>query len=323
MNSPTPEPDLSAGEEDLQKSITFEVHRILERSNRPFVLIEHFGLDLALWLGTPPALKSIFLEFKVCLSQSGRVGFGNRQGKGNQVDLLMLGSSDLSRLEDRIRWIIADGSMQPGSSRYAFISSETVKSAAMGGVERGKQNNFRIKEVMSQGMTWEQLLDMLSEFLLGDSILLDLNSQLSIPPGAQINLEFTHEQLVNPDYDPIQHGDVDPDELRGRYPQYPDLHHAAAIRGVLVREIGGKAWRWIWGVGLLHDELLAASGFPQLFARYRNQFGMVPRIEFEPEADVISALQLLLETTPIKSQDLINIEAPRVRAASIAEYIGG
>lgn len=323
MNSPTPEPDLSVGEEALQKAITFEVNRILEGSCLPFVLIEHFGLDLALWLGTPPALKSMFLEFKVYLSQSGRLGFGNGQGKGNQVDLLMLGPSDFSHLEDRIRWIIADGSMQPGSSRYAFIPSEIVKSAAMGGVARGKQNNIRINEVMSRGVTWDQLLDKLSEFLLGESNQLDLDSQPPIPPGAKINPGFTHEQLVYPDYDPIQHGDVDPDELRRRYPQYPDLHHAAAIRGILVREIGGKAWRWIWGIGLLHDELLAASGFTQLFARYRNQYGTVPRIEFEPEADVASALQLLLETTPIKSKDLINIEAARARAASIAEYLGG
>lgn len=119
---------------------------------------------------------------------------------------------------------------------------------------------------------------------------------------------FRREQLLERDYDPISCGDVDPVALRERYPHHVNLDHAAAVRAILVRERKGQ-WKWIWGIGLLHDDILRDSGHPRLYARYRNQRGMLPRIEFHSGADLYASLKLLLETTPLEPHDAINIES--------------
>ena len=76
------------------------------------------------------------------------------------------------------------------------------------------------------------------------------------------------------------------------------------------------------GVGLLHDEMVTELGYPRLYARYRNQYPILPRIELEDGADAFRALELLLEETPILENDLVNIESPFRSAHSIADYIG-
>jgi hypothetical protein len=323
MSKITPEPDISNGEQPLQEAVKIEINRILKGSGNRFMIVERFGLDVAAWIAIPPRVVCKFIELKVFIGgRRGGVGFGNRLGQGPQVDILMNDASVLALLDDNVRWIIADGTSPIGSERYAILTSEAVKASAMRGVARGKQNNINIRDAITRSVTWPKLCKELETFLLSAE-----GAQLEHPPGpappnARVFIEFTREQLIDPDYNPIGHGDVDAQELERRYPQYPDLHHAAAIRGILVREQGGKAWRWVWGVGLLHDELLAASGYSRLFARYRNQYGMAPRIEFEPGANVASALRLLLQTTPIQGQDLINIEAVNRRASSIDDYFG-
>ena len=89
---------------------------------------------------------------------------------------------------------------------------------------------------------------------------------------------------------------------------------------IVVRE-GKQKWKWIWGIGLLHDHILHESGYPTLYARYRNQKGMLPRIEFHGSADLYTALTLLLEETSLEKDDVINLESETGgRWMSIGEY---
>ena len=142
------------------------------------------------------------------------------------------------------------------------------------------------------------------------------------PPVFQFDFQPSRAQLVDIDYDPISQGDIDAADLKTRYPHHDDLQHAAATRGILVRDDASKQWRWIWGIGLLHYEMLELSEYPRLYGRFRNQFSMLPRIELEPGSDTQAALRLLLDTTAILSDDSMNIEAPSHRATSIAHFFG-
>jgi hypothetical protein len=133
---------------------------------------------------------------------------------------------------------------------------------------------------------------------------------------------FTREQLLEEDYDPIAEGLVDLAYLQRRYRHHLHYDHAAAVRAILVRP-GKRDWKWIWGIGLLHDHILAETGYPKLYARYRNQRGMLPRIEFHAGADLYVSLQLLLETTPLRPEDAINIVSEMGgRWMSIGDYFG-
>jgi hypothetical protein len=133
---------------------------------------------------------------------------------------------------------------------------------------------------------------------------------------------FNRTQLLDRDYDPMVEGVVNRDYLESQYAGHVNLDHAAAVRAILVRE-GKSDWRWIWGIGLLHDEITVRSGYPKLYARYRNQNRMLPRIIFERGADVHAALELLLEETPLERDDLINIETEGAgRWMSIGDCLG-
>lgn len=139
----------------------------------------------------------------------------------------------------------------------------------------------------------------------------------------QIGIEFTRDQLIEPEYNALEEGVVDEAYLRDRYePHGISIDHAAAVRGILVREPGTKEWKWIWGIGLLHDEMVNATRYPRLYARYRNQYPRSPQIEFEREAYVYAALELLLETTPIKADDYIQVTTPYKRTVSIGDFLG-
>lgn len=155
-------------------------------------------------------------------------------------------------------------------------------------------------------------LERLPEFDLGDE-------------GEQkyrIGIEFNRTQLIDPEYNALEEGLVDEEYIWARYePHGINIDHAAAVRGILVREPGSKEWRWIWGIGLLHDEMVNVTSYPRLYARYRNQYPMSPQIEFEREADIHAALKILLETMPIKADDHILITTPYKRALSIDGYL--
>lgn len=139
--------------------------------------------------------------------------------------------------------------------------------------------------------------------------------------SQSIGFQFTREELIDPEYDPIQQGNVDLEDLRRRYEGHVPLDHAAAVRGILVKDPKTTAWSWIWGIGLLHDEMVRLGGYIRLYARYRNQYPIIPRIEFDDDADAHAAMFVLLETTPIEENDVINIEFSGRTAFSIADFL--
>ena len=57
-------------------------------------------------------------------------------------------------------------------------------------------------------------------------------------------MRFTREQLTSRDYDPIAVGLVDLADLRRRFEGRVWINHAAAIRGVLLKEGGPQLWIW-------------------------------------------------------------------------------
>lgn len=120
---------------------------------------------------------------------------------------------------------------------------------------------------------------------------------------------FTHHQLTSRDYNPLEDSSgPDRADLETRYGQGPravSLDHAAAVRGILVRE-PDKSWLWIWDWGLLHDEMVTKNGYDRLFARYRNQYSFLPTIEFETHVQAVP-LHLLMKQTPIMADDEIQI----------------
>jgi len=75
---------------------------------------------------------------------------------------------------------------------------------------------------------------------------------------------FSREQLLDREYDPISRGDVDVASLRKRYAHHVNLDHAAAVRAILV-QVAKREWKWIWGIGLLHDHILSKTGYQKLY----------------------------------------------------------
>ena len=134
---------------------------------------------------------------------------------------------------------------------------------------------------------------------------------------------FTRCQLIDRDYNPLEDPEgPDRVDLEARYglgSRRLNLDHAAAVRGILVRD--EKHWKWIWEWGLLHDEITRKYGFDRLHARYRNQYTFLPTIEFEGRAQS-EPLKMLLRDAPILPDDNIQIVAwNNFRAFSIRDAL--
>ena len=119
---------------------------------------------------------------------------------------------------------------------------------------------------------------------------------------------FTRPQLIDRDYNPLEDPEgpdrLDLERRHGQGVRRVSMDHAAAVRGILVRE--DKGWKWIWDWGLLHDEIVRIYGYDSLYARYRNQYTFFPTIEFEGPA-VAEPLKMLLRDIPILPDDSIQI----------------
>jgi hypothetical protein len=89
-----------------------------------------------------------------------------KKGEGAQVDLLLLGSSQLSLANQFIRWILVDGTRPKESSRFVIFDNKEAKNAVMGGVKRGKQNNLRVNDSMKNPITWTQLIESIKTFII-------------------------------------------------------------------------------------------------------------------------------------------------------------
>lgn len=171
----TQEPKLS--DSNLKPEIAFqyalkaEIIAILDKKKAEGNLIEYsifegFGLDLAVFLKWLNCYASKFFELKAFVGQRpGGVGFGNGKGEGAQVYILSKNLDKLSFLNQFICWILIDGTKEIGKRRYALFDNITAKSAAMGTVRKGKQNNFRINELMRKPLNWTELSEELQIFL--------------------------------------------------------------------------------------------------------------------------------------------------------------
>jgi hypothetical protein len=163
----TEEPDIIKGEnpeEQLQRAVKAEVTSILEhkkseKSLVEYFIIERFGLDIAIFIRWIDSHFSVrFLELKAFIgSRQGGVGFGNQNGEGPQVDLLLMEDQRLNIAEQFIHWVLLDGTRKRGTPRFAMFDNERARHAAMGGVGRRKQNNFRVNELVQKAVTWDEL----------------------------------------------------------------------------------------------------------------------------------------------------------------------
>jgi len=104
MGAPThmgiPEPKDVYPEERFQSAIVAVMRDVLNASGQKFVLLEGFGLDIAIFIATPYGSIARFIEVKAFGAQRmGGVGFGNGRGVGIQVDLLLTHDNCLSLLD--------------------------------------------------------------------------------------------------------------------------------------------------------------------------------------------------------------------------------
>ena len=169
------EPDIKQGfnpEETFREAVIEALRNILEQKRIAGSLVEYFilqdfGLDIAVFMKWSNNHFTVrFFELKAFVgSRQGRVGFGNQQGKGSQVDLLLLENSQLNLANQFIRWLLIDGTRPKGSSRFTIFDNIQARNAAMGGVRRGKQNNFRINTLVNNATTWDNFLRELEDFL--------------------------------------------------------------------------------------------------------------------------------------------------------------
>jgi hypothetical protein len=172
------EPDIIQGsdpERTFQRAVIEELKKSLgqKKSNGSLIeysILQDFGLDIAVfmkWSNNRFTMR--FFELKAFVgSRQGGVGFGNSQGKGSQVDLLLLENSQLDLANQFIRWMLVDGTKPKGSERFAIFDNIQAKNAAMGGIKRGKQNNFRVNDLINNATTWANFLKELGSFLISE-----------------------------------------------------------------------------------------------------------------------------------------------------------
>lgn len=161
------EPTAVYPESAFEGAVIEAVREILAEAGRKHLLVQRFGLDVAVFIESSSGVGVRLVEAKAFGAQrAGGVGFGNGRGEGPQVELLCCAEGAIALLAPAVRWIIADATLPPGSARYACFDSETAKAAAMGGVRKGKQNNFRMSALRPYYREWSILLSDLKAFLL-------------------------------------------------------------------------------------------------------------------------------------------------------------
>lgn len=170
------EPNIAKGydaESSFQRAIKEEIEKMLDQKRIEGTLIEYFilenfGLDIAVfihWQDNRYSIRCFELKAFLGLRPDG-VGFGNRQGVGLQVDLLILGVQKLNLADQFIRWILVDGTKLKGTDRFVIFDNIQAKNAAMGGVvARGKTNNFRVNQLIKKAISWNELSKEIESFL--------------------------------------------------------------------------------------------------------------------------------------------------------------
>ena len=112
------EPDIRQGfnpEETFREAVIETLRNLLEQKRIAGSLVEYFilqdfGLDIAVFMKWSNNRFTVrFFELKAFVgSRQGGVGFGNQQGKGPQVDILLLENTQLNLANQFIRWLLVD-----------------------------------------------------------------------------------------------------------------------------------------------------------------------------------------------------------------------
>ena len=131
-------------------------------SKLPFVVVPRLGLDIAVFIGNSAESSRVhFVEAKSYGGQRpGGVGFGNGNGEGPQVDVLL--AEPPGPLDASVHWAFVDATRDVGTARYALIDCQEARAAAMGGVARGKQNNFKVSALTHHLVGWLKFRDQLT-----------------------------------------------------------------------------------------------------------------------------------------------------------------
>lgn len=125
-------------EGSLQEAIIEETREILERGKLGHSLVEYiilpeFGLDIAFFIQQHDRSSIYFLELKAYTGSRPGVGFGDGNGQGREVDLLLLQDSQLNVANRFIRWILVDGTKAIGSKRFVISNNSLARNSAMRG----------------------------------------------------------------------------------------------------------------------------------------------------------------------------------------------
>ena len=163
------EPEIEQGkcpENSLHLALVSQLRMMGEEKGKDLLILDEFGLDIAIFYQRDDYLVSRFIELKTFVgSRQGGVGIGNSRGYGTQIDLLLLSHEQLEKLYKNIIWVLGFGTMPIGTPRYKVFSCLEAKNAAMGGIRRGKQNNLRISDLTDNLMTWIEILEYTDGFL--------------------------------------------------------------------------------------------------------------------------------------------------------------
>lgn len=168
-----PEPNIESNpEETFRKSVIKVLKEMLNHKKDngslvEYLILQDFGLDIAVFMEWPNNYFTVqFFELKAYTgSRPSGVGFGNSKGRGTQVKILQLENAQLYLANKFIRWLLVDGTKPKGSERFVIFDNIQAKNAIMGKLKEGKQNNFRIKDLMKNAVTWEKFINELNNLL--------------------------------------------------------------------------------------------------------------------------------------------------------------
>jgi hypothetical protein len=164
------EPDFK-NEKELEKAIASAIEIGLDTDGIRFVVLQSFGLDLAVFTEKASTPRVCFFEIKAPADHHGRCGFGGRRGEGNQIRLLFDEATQAPRTQSQIgvfdstvRWVLGNRSQPIGARRFLFFTCKQARTAASGGVRPGKQNNLRLSVFEGLWITWHELIDRIRAF---------------------------------------------------------------------------------------------------------------------------------------------------------------
>jgi hypothetical protein len=163
------EPDFK-NEKELEKAIASAIQIGLDTDGIRSVVLQGFGLDLAVFTEKASTPRVCLFEIKAPADYHGRCGFGNGCGEGNQIRLLFDEATQAPRSQsqigvfDSVRWVLGNCSQPIGARRFLFFTCKQAQDAASNGVKPGKQNNLRLSAFEGLWITWHELIDRIRTF---------------------------------------------------------------------------------------------------------------------------------------------------------------